>query len=290
MQPRSAAPLLLVFGYAAVAIAFMGCATEAIDPLGLGTGGTSTLGAAGDNAATAGTQSTVAGSSSGGAPGTGAGGTATQGGYGGSAAGQSGSSAGGNGAGSGGVSAGGVGAGGVGAGGGGGKGGSGGSGGSAAGSGGSAGMSASGAGGGGGGGAVEQVLSLNKTAIADSEQTTQANLAINGNDASATTRWCAANGALGHYWQVDLGASYTVTKVSIVWEKAAAYQYKVEGSLNGSAWSLLVDQTATTDTTQTRLDVLGTPTQARYVKVTVTGLPATGAWASFFDLTVSGHP
>lgn len=157
------------------------------------------------------------------------------------------------------------------------------------GSGGAGGLSSAGMGGGGAGGATQQLLSQSKPATADSEETSKGNLAALGNDGSATTRWCAADGAGGHYWQVDLGQKYTLSKLQINWEKAAVYQFKVEGSLDGSTWSLVLDQTASTNSTANQSYSLPAAPSARWVRITTTTLPNTTTWASFFEFQVYGH-
>jgi alpha-L-fucosidase len=97
-------------------------------------------------------------------------------------------------------------------------------------------------------GRTEKTLNASKllaaSASTDSEQTGNGHAL--GNDGSMTTRWCAADGALGHYWQVDLGQNYTLGKLQINWEKAVQYQFKVEGSLDGNVWVGILDQTKTT--------------------------------------------
>lgn len=145
-----------------------------------------------------------------------------------------------------------------------------------------------GAGAGGSGPIVETLLSKSKPAKADSEQTSQSHFAADGNDGVDTTRWCAADGGTGHNWQVDLGALYTLSKLQITWEKAALYLFKVEGSPNGTTWSPVLDQTSSTSSTTSQSYPLAAAPQARWVKVTVTGLPA-GVWASFFEFGVYGH-
>jgi hypothetical protein len=151
------------------------------------------------------------------------------------------------------------------------------------------GQTSGGSGGSGGGAVTEQLLSLNKPATADSEETDKGNLAALGNDGSTTTRWCAADGAAGHYWQVDLGASYTLSKLEIIWEKAANYQFKVEGSADGNAWASVLDETATTNATADQTYPLSAAPKARYMRVTTTTLPSATIWASFFEFSVYGH-
>jgi hypothetical protein len=141
----------------------------------------------------------------------------------------------------------------------------------------------------GSGGAVDQLLSQGKPASADSEETSKGNLAALGNDGSLTTRWCAADGAVGHYWQVDLGKTYTLSKLQLDWEKAVVYQFKVEGSPDGSAWSLILDQTKSTNSVANQTYPLPAAPTARWVRVTTTTLPNTSTWASFFEFQVYGH-
>ena len=141
---------------------------------------------------------------------------------------------------------------------------------------------------GGGAGGSEQILSRGQPATADSEQTTDGNTAAMGNDGVLSTRWCAADAATGHYWQVDLGASHSLTRFTISWEKVEIYQFKVEGSADQTTWTTLSDQTASTDDSSDQSFTLTGSPSARYVKITVTGLNG-GAWASFFELSVYGY-
>ncbi len=129
-------------------------------------------------------------------------------------------------------------------------------------------------------------LALGKTVTSDSAQS--ANPATNGNDGNTSTRWCAANGNTGHWWTVDLGASYSLTGSEVMWEFARNYKYKVEVSANNTNWTMVVDKTATTSTAQTQNDPF--TATARYVRITVTGLTTSPTtWASFFEFRVFGN-
>jgi len=110
-----------------------------------------------------------------------------------------------------------------------------------------------------------------------------------GNDGSATTRWCAADGAAGHFWKVDLGAVKTLSRLQISWEHTAVYKFKIEGSPDGSAWSMLVDQTKSTSSSPDQSYTLASAPQMRSVRIAVTGLPNNNVWASFFEFSVYGH-
>ena len=73
-------------------------------------------------------------------------------------------------------------------------------------------------------------------------------------------------------------------------EKAAVYRFKVEGSADGTTFGTsLLDQTNTNDATANRSFTLESSPQARWVRITLTGLPNTTTWASFFDFSVYGH-
>jgi hypothetical protein len=130
-------------------------------------------------------------------------------------------------------------------------------------------------------------LALGKTASADSSQT--ANPAASGNDGSTTTRWCANDGNLNHWWKVDLGASHALTGSEVMWEKSGlVYKYKVEVSTDNTNWTLVIDKTNNTSTSQTQTDNF--TATARYVRITVTGLSTSPvAWASFFEFRVFGN-
>ncbi|MEO3814266.1 ThuA domain-containing protein [Sphaerisporangium sp. B11E5] len=78
-------------------------------------------------------------------------------------------------------------------------------------------------------------LALNKPATASSTES-GAYPASNAVDASTTTRWSSAFSD-PQWIQVDLGATYTVNRVRLVWEAAYATAYQIQTSPNGSTWS-----------------------------------------------------
>jgi alpha-L-rhamnosidase len=128
-------------------------------------------------------------------------------------------------------------------------------------------------------------IALNKTASADSSQSGRE--PVYGNDGSTTTRWCAANSSTGHWWKVDLGSSRNITSSEVMWEKSGViYKYKVEVSTDNINWTLMVDKTNNTSTAQTQTDSF--TATAQFVRITVTGLPAS-TWASFFEFRVYGY-
>jgi hypothetical protein len=141
----------------------------------------------------------------------------------------------------------------------------------------------------GAGGGSPVLLSQGKPATSDSEQTSENHPAGHGNDGNTSTRWCAANSGLNHYWQVDLGQSRTLTKVHLLWEKNFAYLFKIETSTDNSQWSMAVDKTASSSATASQDHTLPANTKGRYVRITVTGGLEPSTWASFYEAEVFGY-
>ncbi|GHF59600.1 hypothetical protein GCM10018790_41900 [Kitasatospora xanthocidica] len=131
-------------------------------------------------------------------------------------------------------------------------------------------------------------IAAGRTATSDSEESSKGNTAARAVDGSTATRWCANDGSTGHWLKVDLGSTRSLTGTRIAWElDQTNYRYKIEGSTDNSTWTTLADLTATTGTGQ--VQVAQFRTQARYVRVTVTGLP-TNVYASIRNLEVYDRP
>ena len=105
-------------------------------------------------------------------------------------------------------------------------------------------------------------------------------------DGNPETRWCAPSGKTGHFWQVDLGRPQDVRSMRIRWQTTSAYQYKVEGSADGTGWVTLSDQTRR-NTVDAEHELSLNKDNIRYVRIVVTGLPQ-GLWASLFEVEVYG--
>lgn len=86
------------------------------------------------------------------------------------------------------------------------------------------------------------------------------------NDSSATTRWASA-WTDNQWWRVDLGAARQVGRVAIDWETAYAKNYRIETSLDGSAWSTAASVTGGHGGTEVSAFA---PRSARYVRVVMT--------------------
>ncbi len=127
-------------------------------------------------------------------------------------------------------------------------------------------------------------LALNQPASADSAPA--AYPPGNGNDGNLATRWSAADGNTGHWWQVDLGQLCNLTGDEVIWPiNGGTYDYTVAVSLDNAHWTTVANQTANPNLAQDQLN----PFQAigRYVRVTITGLPP-GQAAGFDEFRVFG--
>ncbi|MBX9245039.1 glycoside hydrolase family 88 protein [Actinotalea ferrariae] len=103
-------------------------------------------------------------------------------------------------------------------------------------------------------------------------------------DGDMTTRWSAAG--FPQSLTVDLGVAQRVSNVQLVPYEDRAYRYRVETSVDGVAWAPAVDRT-TAPVAGTALDTLAAPANARYVRLTVTGVVGTSTtWVSIRELSV----
>ncbi|GKX32287.1 hypothetical protein SH1V18_47670 [Vallitalea longa] len=126
-------------------------------------------------------------------------------------------------------------------------------------------------------------LAIGKMITGDSEEIE--NPKEEGADGNNYTRWCANDGNNNHWWKVDLGELKEINTTQVYWEKPGKrYRYKIETSIDNNNWTTVVDKTGNTNTNQIQRDQFN-PTDARYVKITITGLE-TDVWASFWEFGV----
>jgi hypothetical protein len=105
-----------------------------------------------------------------------------------------------------------------------------------------------------------------KTASSDSNK--PGNGAAKANDGDTKIGWKANDRNPNHWWKVDLGRKYNITGSQTIWELNKVYSYKIDVSSNGTTWTNVVIKTGTGQT-----DVDSFTAKARYVRITVTGLP-----------------
>jgi hypothetical protein len=136
------------------------------------------------------------------------------------------------------------------------------------------------------------------TATSDSEEISKGNTAGKVLDCNLSTRWCAADNKAGHYVTIDLDGVHLLSHLEVMWEYplwavGVPYMYIVEVSVNSLAYTMAIDKSVNTETTQTQSADFPSATSARYVRLTVVGLPpptASGVtWASIYELRIFGE-
>jgi hypothetical protein len=129
--------------------------------------------------------------------------------------------------------------------------------------------------------AAGTLLSQGKTATASSTENASfpASNAVDGNTA---TRWSSAFSD-PQWLQVDLGASDSISQVSLQWEAAFATAFQIQTSPDGTTWTTIFSTTTGTGGTQT-LNVTGT---GRFVRMLGTAR-GTQFGYSLFEFQVFG--
>lgn len=119
-----------------------------------------------------------------------------------------------------------------------------------------------------------------KTATASTTENggTPASAAVDGN---LGTRW-SSTFADAQWWQVDLGSSQSVCKVTLRWEGAYGKAFRVQTSTNGTTWATAATVTNGTGGVQT-IDVAAT---ARYVRLDLTAR-GTGYGYSLWEVQIT---
>ena len=105
-------------------------------------------------------------------------------------------------------------------------------------------------------------------------------------DGKQDTRWCADGPAYPQSIQLEFQEPQTVQSIEIAWEMpAGVYKYRVEGSQNGTDFSLLLDQSANT---KGRVGKEDFPSAATVRFLRVTGISSTGGWCSIREIRLHG--
>jgi hypothetical protein len=129
--------------------------------------------------------------------------------------------------------------------------------------------------------AADTLLSQGKTATASSTENagTPASAAVDGNTG---TRWSSAFSD-PQWLQVDLGATATISSVSLNWEAAYAKSFQIQTSANASTWTTVYSTTTGAGGVQ-NLTVSGS---GRYVRINATAR-ATAYGYSLWEFQVFG--
>ncbi|WP_460848355.1 ThuA domain-containing protein [Phytohabitans suffuscus] len=129
-------------------------------------------------------------------------------------------------------------------------------------------------------------LALNKPATASSVEAAEypASAAV---DASATTRWASAFSD-PQWIQVDLGATYSIDRVRLVWEAAYGSAYQIQTSANGSTWTTVRSITGGNGGED---DNTGLGASGRYVRIYGTARGTAWGYSLFtFEVYGGGSP
>ena len=113
---------------------------------------------------------------------------------------------------------------------------------------------------------------------------------IDGISNDSNNRW-GSNG-MPQTLVIDLGGTFDLSRFEAFPYFSRAYRYTIEGSLDNSTFTTLVDRSQNTTASATIADDIQA-TSARYVRFKVTGAnPAsyTGSWVTFLELKCFGTP
>lgn len=116
-------------------------------------------------------------------------------------------------------------------------------------------------------------LALNKTAVATRQESGYA--ATKAVDGDAASYWWAKSTST-HSLKVDLGASVSVSKVSLVWGSYYARNYQVQTSTDDSNWTTVVSITSATGDMR---DHAFTTRTARYVRISCSRAGSSNGYA-----------
>ena len=127
-------------------------------------------------------------------------------------------------------------------------------------------------------------LALNRPGTATS--TTGNYVASNAFDADPTTKWESLYASPTENIYVDLGATYTINRVKILWEAALATDYEIRLSANGTTWSAPIKTVTGNDATLN--DLTGLSGSGRYVGIFGLKKKLTSYGYSIYNVEVYG--
>ena len=140
-------------------------------------------------------------------------------------------------------------------------------------------------------------LFLNKPASASSENTSSqlgVEAAERANDGDETTKWCArvtdtSDSSVGpHWWQVDMGDTYNLESVEILFEMNTNYKYQiaVSDSPDMTQADVVVDRSSNAESVQRVTENIDR--ECRYVRVYV-NCPASNIWPCILEVKGVGE-
>ena len=124
------------------------------------------------------------------------------------------------------------------------------------------------------------------TLTASSEESNKNNFAWRAVDGDEQTRWCSSSGEYPQWLQLELEKPQSITSISTTWENNGVYQYKIETSADGKAWTTQVDASSNTKGAPYNHD-FAKADNIKFVKVQVLGKNG-GGWASIREVKLKG--
>lgn len=139
------------------------------------------------------------------------------------------------------------------------------------------------------------------TVLSDGKAATSSSIysqAYNASQANAEgkrfeQRWCASSGEFqpNPWWQVDLGMSYSLSGIHIVFapDEPDTWEYKVLLSDDGVTYGNIVDRTSMAEYFCEENHVFHANAKGRYIKIVFTGETSARNWASLRHVQVFGN-
>ena len=90
------------------------------------------------------------------------------------------------------------------------------------------------------------------------------------NDGNPGTFWEAESGDTDAWLQIDLERVVAISRTKLTFPTPGNWRYRIEISTDGDSWKLLVDQTATENSSAERTDSVSSgPASGRFVRVSI---------------------
>ena len=125
---------------------------------------------------------------------------------------------------------------------------------------------------------------LVKSSASSTQSSQDSHLAFDGKN---DTRWCADGGSFPQWLQAEFEKPHQVKEIEIVWEFADKnYMHRVEGSMDGKTWVLLLDKTDNASNKHGSFKI-AEQTPVKFVRITGVNAPA-GSWCSIRDVKIKG--
>ena len=104
-------------------------------------------------------------------------------------------------------------------------------------------------------------------------------------DGNAATRWASAQGIDPQWIYVDLGSTYSITRVTLIWEAAYGKSYQIQTSNDATTWTNIYTTTTSDGGTD---DLTGLSGSGRYVRMNGTARALAAYGYSLWEFQVYG--